>query len=96
MQATTYVSLVECYPMTVLESIFSGVICVTSNTSVIFDDVPELREALVVPHHDSPAAIAAKLCSALERRETLIPRAQAHLVELNTLAEQRWKEFLEE
>lgn len=96
MQAATYVSLVECYPMTVLESILSGVICVTSNTSVLFDDVPELREALVVAHHDSPAAIASKICSALEQRETLIPKAQAHLQELNLRAEKRWHEFLED
>lgn len=94
MNAATYVSLVECYPMTVLESIFSGVICVTSNTSVLFDDVPELHEALVVAHHDSPAAIARKISGALEQRETLIPRAQAHLQELNVRAEQRWNEFL--
>jgi glycosyltransferase involved in cell wall biosynthesis len=96
MQGSTYVSLVECYPMTVLESIMSGVICVTSNTSVLFDDAPDLHEALVVAHHDSPAAIAAKLSSAIERREALIPLAQAHLRELNVLAEQRWNEFLEQ
>jgi hypothetical protein len=96
MHAATYVSLVECYPMTVLESIFSGVICVTSNTSVLFDDVPELHEALVVAHHDSPAAIARKISGALEQRDTLIPRAQAHLQELNVRAEQRWNEFLKD
>lgn len=96
MHAATYVSLVECYPMTVLESILSGVICVTSNTSLLFDDDAVLRQALVVPHHDSPAAIAAKLSSAIEKREELIPRAQAHLQKLNERAEQRWNEFLDD
>jgi glycosyltransferase involved in cell wall biosynthesis len=94
MHAASYVSLVECYPMTVLESIFSGVVCVTSNTSVIFDDDPVLREALVVAHHDSPAAITRKLSAAIERREELVPRAQAHLRSLNVRAAERWSEFL--
>lgn len=96
MHATTYVSLVECYPMTVLESIFCGAICLTSNTSQIFEFDDELRSALVVEQHDSPAAIARKLSGALERREELVPRAQAYLRELNARAERRWNEFLEE
>lgn len=96
MQATCYVSLVECYPMTVLESIFCGAVCLTSNTSQIFEHDADLREAFVVEHHDSPAAIAKKLTRALERREELIPRAQLYLNQLNERAERRWYEFLEE
>jgi SAM-dependent methyltransferase/glycosyltransferase involved in cell wall biosynthesis len=95
MDATLYVSLVECYPMTVLESFFSGVLCLTSHTSNIFDADKELFEALVVTAHDSPAAIAAKLASALERRDILVPRAQAHLIRLNTVAARRFAEFIE-
>jgi len=96
MNATCYVSLVECYPMTVLESIFCGAVCLTSNTSQIFEFDAGLREAFVVERHDNPAAIASKLALALERREELIPRAQAYLNELNERAERRWYEFLEE
>lgn len=96
MHATCYVSLVECYPMTVLESIFCGAVCLTSNTSQIFEHDADLRDAFVVEHHDSPAAIARKLHLALERREELIPRAQVYLNQLNERAERRWYEFLEE
>jgi hypothetical protein len=95
MHATSYVSLVECYPMTVLESIFSGAVCVTSNTSVIFRDDAELQQALVVEQHDSPAAIAHKLWNAIERRSELVPRAQRHLDQLNQRAERRWAEFID-
>lgn len=96
MHATCYVSLVECYPMTVLESIFSGAVCLTSNTSQIFAFDDELHDAFVVEHHDSPAAIARKLSIALDRRAELIPRAQAYLGGLNERAARRWHEFLEE
>jgi hypothetical protein len=96
MQATCYVSLVECYPMTVLESIFCGAVCLTSMTSRIFEDDEELLKLLVVEEHDSPAAIARKLGVALEGRAEIIPRAQAYLNRLNERAERRWYEFLEE
>lgn len=96
MHATSYVSLVECYPMTVLESIYSGAVCVTSNTSVIFQDDAVLQQALVVEHHDSPAAIARKLSNAIEQRSALVPRAQRHLDLLNQRAERRWAEFIDD
>ena len=94
MHASLYVSLVECYPMTVLESFFSGVLCLTSHTSVIFDRSPELFDALVVTAHDNPAAITRKLMAALERRQELVGKAQTYLIEQNALAERRFEEFL--
>lgn len=95
MHATTYVSLVECYPMTVLESIFSGAPALTSHTSRIFEGDAELEAALVVQEHDSPAAIARQLSEVLERREELVPRAQQYLQGVNALARARWRDFLE-
>ncbi len=96
MHATLYVSLVECYPMTVLESLAMGVVCLTSHSSVLFDNAPDLFRELVVTDHDNPLAIARKLSAALERRGELVPKAQEHLVRLNELAERRWQEFLAE
>lgn len=81
--------------MTVLESVLSGAVCLTSQTSSLFDGDPELREALVVPELDNPSAIAARLSRALDRRADLVPRAQAHVANLNLTAEQRWRDFLE-
>ncbi|MBI3183458.1 MAG: methyltransferase domain-containing protein [Myxococcales bacterium] len=95
MHAISYVSLVECYPMMVLESVMQGAICVTSHTSSIFDLRPDLAEALVATQHDNPYAIARKLSGAIDRREELVPKAQAYFDELNALAERRWAEFLD-
>ncbi|HZH77435.1 MAG TPA: glycosyltransferase, partial [Archangium sp.] len=96
MHATLYVSLVECYPMTVLESLAMGVVCLTSHSSMLFDSAPDLFRELVVTDHDNPHAIARKLSAALDRRAELVPRAQEHLGRLNALAERRWQEFLAE
>lgn len=94
MHATLYVSLSECYPMTVLESIAAGTLCLTSHTSRLFDGAPELFDALVVSEHDNPRAIASQLSAALERRVELVTLAQQHLARLNTEAARRWREFL--
>jgi SAM-dependent methyltransferase/glycosyltransferase involved in cell wall biosynthesis len=94
MHAALYVSLVECYPMTTLEALASGVICVTSHTSIQFNDAPELFRALVCTEHDNPFAIAKRLSQAIARRDELIPLAQQHIVRLNERAEQLLKDFI--
>lgn len=93
MNAALYVSLVECYPMTVLEALAAGVVCVTSHTSIQFNDDAELFRSLVVTEHDNPQAIARRLMDALQRRAELVPRAQAHILKLNARAERLWQEF---
>jgi len=93
--ASLYVSHSECYPMTVLESIAAGVICLTSHTSELFLGSPVLEEALVVPEHDNPSAIAAQLRLALDRRTELVPLAQAHLAVLDAQAAARWHAFID-
>jgi hypothetical protein len=80
--------------MTVLESLAAGVVCLTSDTSELFDDAPVLHQALVVPKHDNPSAIARQLGEALERRLELVPLAQAQLGILDARAVDRWRGFL--
>jgi len=92
--ASLYVSHSECYPMTVLESVAVGAVCLTSHTSELFDEQPELLKALVVPEHDNPSAIATQLRAALMRRVELVELAQAHLKVLDERAERRWWDFL--
>ncbi len=92
--ASLYVSHSECYPMTVLESLAAGVICLTSHTSELFTGSAVLQEALVVPEHDNPSAIASRLQRALDRRTELIPLAQAHLEILDEQAAARWSAFI--
>jgi glycosyltransferase involved in cell wall biosynthesis len=93
--ASLYVSHSECYPMTVLESIAAGVVCLTSHTSELFSGSPVLERALVVPGHDNPSAIARQLREALERRTELIPLAQAHLEVLDAQAAALWRDFID-
>jgi SAM-dependent methyltransferase len=93
--ASLYVSHSECYPMTVLESLAAGVVCLTSHTSELFSGSPILQQALVVPEHDNPSAIAGLLREALDRRTELIPLAQAHLEVLDAQATVRWQSFID-
>jgi len=95
MHGTLYVSLVECYPMTVLESLAAGAVCLTSHTSTLFESDPVLQKALVVEQYDNPSAIADQLGTALENRETLVARAQEHILRLNETAERLLQEFLD-
>ncbi len=95
MHASLYVSLVECYPMTVIESLASGTVCLTSHSSTLFNTKPALLEALIVREHDNPYAIARQLATVLENREKLVLAGQEHVAELNAVAEARWHQFLE-
>jgi SAM-dependent methyltransferase len=94
--ASLYVSHSECYPMTVLESLAAGVVCLTSDTSELFSDSEVLHRALVVPQHDNPFAIAKQLRNALDQRLELIPLAQAQLKILDERARVRWRSFVED
>jgi len=94
MHGNLYVSLVECYPMTVLESLAVGTVCLTSHTSTLFESDPDLQRALVVEQYDNPHAIARQLMRALEDRESLVTRAQEHIERLNGRAERLLQRFL--
>jgi SAM-dependent methyltransferase/glycosyltransferase involved in cell wall biosynthesis len=93
MDVNLYVTLSECYPMTVLESLQLGVPCVTSDTSPIFDEDAELRELLVVRKFSDPDAITRQLERVLGAREEIARRGQALLARLNERADQLWSAF---
>src|SRR5262249_45390105 len=94
MHANLYISLTECYPMTVLESLALGVVCLLGNISPIFEPRPDLVQSLIVSQHDNPYAIAKRLSAVLDKRAEIVPRAQEYLLELNRIAEKRWQDFL--
>ena len=93
MDANLYVTLSECYPMTVLESLRAGVPCLTSDTSPIFDDDDELRRLLIVRKLDDPSSIAQQLRLALDARVEIAGRAHALLRRLNQKADELWEAF---
>ncbi len=94
MDVSFYVSLSECYPMTVMESLIRGVPCLTSHTHEIFAGAEELARALIVEAYDNPAAIAAQAERVLEDREALGRKAEAHAREMNRRAEAALNEFV--
>lgn len=94
MDANLYVSLNECYPMTVLESLERGVICLTSHTSPIFDEDEHLFRRLVVTRADDPGAIASHLEAALADRVDLVARGHEHIRRLNEKADELWRAFV--
>ncbi|MHC4481578.1 MAG: hypothetical protein ACYS1C_11515 [Planctomycetota bacterium] len=71
MDVTFYVSLSECYPMVVLESLIRGVPCVTSRTHEIFAHDEELGRKLIVNALDNPAAVARRAEAVLADREAI-------------------------
>ncbi len=95
MDANLYVTLAECYPMTVIESLERGVVCLTSHTSPIFNEHPELRKALVVSELDDPWAIARQVEQAVANRQAIIALAHEHLGHLNRQADAMWKKFID-
>jgi hypothetical protein len=94
MHVNSYVSLTECYPMTVLESLELGVPCLTSHTAPLFDDAEYLFDALVVTRHDDAGAILSKLEGALADREQIVRRGHEHVKRLNAEADALWNEFV--
>jgi SAM-dependent methyltransferase len=94
MDVNLYVTLSECFPMTVVESLERGVVCLTSDTSPIFDDDEFLRKSLVVTRLDDPWAIARKLEAAVANRVEIVARAQVHLERLNKKADDLWEQFV--
>ena len=94
MDVNLYISVSECMPMVVLESLAVGVPCPTSPTSLVYAADAELEDTLVVVHYDNPAAIQAALLSVLPRRDALATRGRAMLDWLHTRAAQAWDAFL--
>jgi hypothetical protein len=94
MDLSLYVSLSECYPMIVVESLIRGVPCLTSRTHGIFDHDPELGRMLIVDAHDNPMAIAERAEQVLADREEIGRRCEVYALELNRRAEAALNEFL--
>jgi len=94
MDVSFYVSLSECYPMVVVESLIRGVPCLTSHAHEIFEHDRELGEVLIVQAYDNPVAIAEQAERALADREAIGRRCAAYANELNKHAEAAVNEFV--
>ena len=97
MDVLMYVSLVECFPMLVLESAAAGIPILVSRTHHIFDSDPALEAALVVHEADSPSEMAQRLAGLAlpAAREALRPNLLALSGCMQRKAEVAWARFLE-
>ena len=95
MDICLYVSLSECYPMVVVESLIRGVPCLTSHTHEIFQYDRELGSKLIVEAHDNPIAIAEQAEEVLADREAIGRCCAAYALELSRHAEAAINRFVE-
>ena len=97
MDVLMYVSLVECFPMLVLESAAAGIPILVSRTHHIFDSDPALDAALVVREADSPSEMSQRLAGLAQpaAREALRPNLLALSGCMQRRAEVAWARFLE-
>ncbi len=96
MHCNLKVTLSECCPMTVLESLSLGVPCLLSAVSHLFRDNEYLHSRLCVQFHDNPQEIAKSIARALEEREEIIRAYDAYIPGYNARARQSVERFLEE
>ena len=93
MDLNLYTTLSECQPLTPMESYLSGVPCLFSRNSVLFEDNPDLLEISTLAEVDNPAAIAKAALSLLENAHEVVPEAQRWMASFDQVARQLWTEF---
>jgi hypothetical protein len=85
----------ECHPMMPMESYRLGVPCLTTRTSNLFEDDPDLWELTTIDRMDDADAIATKAAALLAERDAAISGANASLDRLDADAATRWLAFTE-
>jgi len=95
MDVNLYVSLTECFPMLVIESVSAGVPCLTSATSSVYALDPVLHDYLVVAELDSPDEITAKVQRVLDNYEALSLRVWSLAPAVRAKANRQWRLFME-
>jgi hypothetical protein len=89
-----YVTLSECQPLTPIESYLAGVPCLSSRTSLLFRDDPDLWQLTTVDELDNPLAIARAAQRLLERKDEAVDRARVWIERWDTAAAERWRQFV--
>lgn len=95
MDINLYVSLTECFPMTVLQSVAAGTPCLTSMTSGVYDSDPTLKEILSVTRTDDAYGIFLKAAELRDNLDTVKPRLANFLKTSNDHWARQWSRFLD-
>lgn len=93
MNVTLNVTLSECHPMMPMEAYRLGVPCLTSTTSDLFTDDPELAGLTTVAEADNPSAIAQAAVRLLDNKDHAVVLANQSLDRLDQRAKEKWAAF---
>ncbi len=96
MSLTLSVTLSECCPMSVLESLSLGVPVLMGATSHLFRDDEYLHRRLCVQFHDNPVEIARAGRRAIEERAQIVKAYDAYIPGYNERARRSVQAFLED
>jgi len=94
MDINLYISLTECFPMTVIESMQYGIPCLVSDTSDVYKFSPYLKEKLTVSTIDGPLGIAEKIKEVVAYYNDIQEEIARYLPVLKEETEKSIKEFL--
>ena len=93
MDITFNVTFSECHPMLPMESYRLGVPCLTSRTSDLFIDDPDLYELTTVDQADNPEAIAHAAQRLLTNKAEAVVMANASLDATDRKSADQWRAF---
>lgn len=89
-----YVSLTECFPMAVIESMQFGIPCLVSDTSDVYGWSPYLKKMLTVSTIDSPIGISKKIQEVINNYNDIQKEIKKYLPLLKAEIEKSIEEFI--
>lgn len=89
-----YVSMTDCFPMVVIESMQNGIPCLVSDTSDVYGFSPKLKKWLTVSTIDGPIGIAKKLQEVIDNHSAIQAEIKNYLPILKQKVEASIEEFL--
>jgi len=89
-----YVSMTDCFPMVLIESMQYGIPCLASDTSDVYAFSPKLKSWLTVSSIDSPIGISKKIIEVIDNYDDIQAEIKRYLPILKEKVEESIKEFL--
>ena len=89
-----YISMTECFPMAVIESMQYGIPCLVSDTSDVYSFNPKLKTWLTASTIDSPIGISKKINEVIENYDQIQTEIKDYLPILKKEVEKSIEEFL--
>lgn len=90
-----YISMTDCFPMVVIESMQYGIPCLVSDTSDVYNFSPKLKKWLTVSTIDGPIGISKKIKEVIDNYQSIQQEIRQYLPILQQKVEGSIKNFLE-